>query len=341
MKFHIDTTSKVPIYRQLTGSIESAVKSGRLHPGEQLPSMNQIADRHGISRETVKKAYTILCRKGALVSKQGKGFYVAEKNADSMLQVLVLFDKFSVYKQVIFNSLAQALGGRADITLHTHNQSIELLEYYLDNNLDNFDYYVVTPHFPLDEATLEKSVKLISRIPNRKLIMLDRWIKEIPGNYGAVFQDFENDIYEGLREGLDKILESGRMRVITLPESLYGCCIHHGLERFATDYKIRLDYYTEVPEDIAKGDIFLVLNSQLDWGLAALARKAAEKRLSPGRDISIISYNDFELNDVVLGGLTTVSTDFAKMGRLAAEMILTGKPSKIHCPFHMNHRRTF
>ena len=241
--------------------------------------MNRIAARHGISRETVKKAYAILCRKGVLVSKQGKGFYVAEKNADSMLQVLVLFDKFSVYKQVIFNSLAQALGDRADITLHTHNQSIELLEYYLDNNLDNFDYYVVTPHFPLGGATLERSIKLISRIPNRKLIMLDRWIKEIPGNYGAVFQDFENDIYEGLREGLDKILEAGRMRVITLPESMYGDCIHRGLERFAADYKIRLDYYTEVPEDIAKGDIFLVINSQLDWGLASLARKAAEKKL--------------------------------------------------------------
>ena len=42
---------------------------------------------------------------------------------------------------------------------------------YLDNNLDHYDYYVVMPHFPLDDATQERALKQISRIPNRKLIM--------------------------------------------------------------------------------------------------------------------------------------------------------------------------
>ena len=43
----------------------------------------------------------------------------------------------------------------------------------------------------------------------------------------------------------------------------------------------------------------------------------------------------------VLGGLTTISTDFREMGRLAARMILDRKPSKIHCPFRMTRRSTF
>ena len=47
------------------------------------------------------------------------------------------------------------------------------------------------------------------------------------------------------------------------------------------------------------------------------------------------------MNELVLGGLTTVSTDFVQMGRLAAEMILNRHMSKVHCPFRMNKRFTF
>ena len=77
-----------------------------------------------------------------------------------------------------------------EITIRLHNQQIDLLEYYIDENLDQFDYYVVTPHFPLDESTQRRAVKALMRIPNRKLILLDRCLDSLPGNYGVVYQDF-------------------------------------------------------------------------------------------------------------------------------------------------------
>ena len=58
-------------------------------------------------------------------------------------------------------------------------------------------------------------------------------------------------------------------------------------------------------------------------------------------DVHIISYNESEMNELVLGGLTTVSTDFAQMGRLAAGMILSRRMDRIHCPFRLNKRFTF
>ena len=45
--------------------------------------------------------------------------------------------------------------------------------------------------------------------------------------------------------------------------------------------------------------------------------------------------------DSGLGGLTTVSTDFDQMGRMAARMILDHSFRKIHCPFRMTRRNTF
>lgn len=338
---HVDPISKTPIYKQLISYFEGAIHSGRLQVGDQLPSMNELSSRTGISKETVKKTYGILCEKGLVIPKQGKGFYVADDRNGSKLAVLVLFDKISVYKQTLYNSLAATLGDRAELTILTHNQSLDLLEYYLNNNLDRYDYYVVTPHFPLDATSQRKAAHLMGRIPNRKLVMLDRMLPNFSGNFGAVYQDFENDVYDGLTQGLDCFGEARQLKVITLESSLYGPFIRKGIDRFSEDYMIPVEYMTAPPSFISRGDIYLILNSQLDSGLAGLARQIKAQNLTIGRDVRIISYNEFELYEVVLGGLTTISTDFREMGRLAGEMLLERKLEKVHCPFRLTRRSTF
>ena len=341
MVFKIDTAGREPIYKQLISQTERAIHNGKLQPGEHIPSMNELSAQLDISRETVKKTYGILVEKGLIVPKHGKGFYVADLQATGHPQVLVIIDKFSVYKQILFNSFAQTIGNKAEVTIVNHDQSLELLEYYLNNYLDNYDYYVVTPHFPLDETSQVRARKQLARIPNRKLIMLDRLLPNYPGNYGAVYQDFENDIYSGLAQGMESLRRSKKLRVITLPSSLYGKEIRKGIERFSLEYQVPVEFLTSAPDDIASGDTFLVLNSQLDAGLVSLAHKIQEAGLSVGKDVFIISYNEFEMNELVLGGLTTVSADFAEMGRLAADMILKRRLEKVRCPFRMNRRRTF
>ena len=342
MIFKIDGGSKEPIYKQLVAQVKRALHDGSLPAGEQIPSMNDLSAKLGISRETVKKAYGVLVENGLIVPKHGKGFYAADLEKGGHPQVLVIFDKFSVYKQILFNAFSEKIGDRADITIVNHNQSLDLLTYYLDNYLDEFDYYVVTPHFPLDSDTQAGVLKQLARIPNRKLIMLDRLQPDYPGNYGAVYQDFESDIYDGLAQGFEKGAHTDcRLRVITLPESLYGSIIRRGVERFCKDYEIPVSFYYTAPEDISRGDIFLVLNSQLDEGLVSLVRKISAWNLSIGDDVKIISYNEFPMNELVLGGLTTVSTDFWEMGRLAADMITGHKLGKLRCPFRMNRRHTF
>lgn len=336
----LESGSKAPIYKQLVEQFEDAIRSGKLQAGEQIPSMNDFAVKMGISKETVKKTYGILREKGLLIPQQGKGFYVAEANERSKPKVLVLFDKLSIYKEVLFNSLAEELGENADITILTHNQNPDLFTYYLDTYLDKFDYYVISPHFPLDDKSQAIAKRLISRVPNRKLIMVDHWLQSYTGNYGAVYQDFENDIYEGLKQGLDK-LQGTSLKVIILPSSLYGPMVCKGVDRFCMEYNIPIEYMTAAPEHINKNETYLVINSQLDSGLAALARRIKEQNLEVGKDVFIISYNEFDLNEVVLNGLTTVSTDFKQMGKTVATMILNRKSWKVHCDFNMTRRGTF
>lgn len=337
----LDKRSDIPLYRQIYRQIDEGRRKGRLSTGELLPSMNELAEVHGISRETVKKAYNLLCRDGIVIPRQGKGFYVAESSGGAEKKVLVLIDKQSIYNQLMLQSLQEGLGGKAHLTILLHNQNLGLLEYYLDNSLDTYDYYIVSPHFPLDKASQTKAVRQIKRIPNRKLIMVDHWLREVPGNYGVVYQDFRHDTENGLMDGAEDILKSGRLKVIVLPASLYGNIILKSVRAFTTQLGVELSASSGVPKKVEKGDIFLVLNSQLDSGLALLSRRIKESGLEAGRDVRIISYNEFPLNEIVLGGLTTISTDFAEMGRSIAEMVLSGEMKQIHNPFRMTRRETF
>lgn len=341
MEFKINNRAKHSIYKQIVEQIERGIRDGSLTPGEQLPSMNVLADNHRISRETVKKAYGILVEKDMIEPRHGKGFYVKDiSKGGARTRILVVFDKFSVYKQIAFDAFSANLPAGTEITILSHDQNPDLLEYFLDTHLDNFDYYAIAPHFPTDEETQKRVVKLLERVPVRKLLLIDHLQPGLRGNFGAIYQDFENDIREGLSHNFENSAAK-RLRVITLPMSLYGDKIRVGVERFTSEKHIPVEFLNGIPENIEAGDAFLILNSQLDAGLVDLAKMIQESGLELGKGVFIISYNEYPMNELILGGLTTVSTDFPAIGRLAAEMISSRKMSKIHNRFMMIRRRTF
>lgn len=339
ISFAIDTTSKTAVYKQLISAVSDAVKDGRLKTGELVPSMNALSGELGISKETVKRAYYLLRSNGILEAQQGKGFYVADTSAKSAISVLFLIDRFSVYKQEIVHGFHQELKGRSEDTILLHNQDIGIFEYFINENLGKFDWYVVLPHFSLDKTVQERARKIIKRIPNHKLIMADHLMSGMAGNFGAAYQDFENDVYSGLEQGAEKLEKIGNLKVIAMPTSLYWPVIKKKVTGFCQEHGIDVKFLSEAPSTVRKGDAFLILTSQLDSGLIALVDNA--KGLKVGTDYHIISYNDSPVDRVVLNGLTTISTDFNEMGREIARMINDRTLWKTHIRFKMNKRSTF
>lgn len=342
VKLKLDNSSRVPVYKQIMDGVESSIKSGESKSGDMLPSMNELSAELDVSKETVKKAYFMLRDKGIINSTQGKGYYIAEQSKNRKLRILMLFDKLSNIKQVLFNSFAATINGKADITMYLHNQQVSLLEYYIDENLDDYDYYVIAPHFPLDRQTQKRALKVLRRIPNRKLILIDHDLEELHGNYGAVYQDFENDAYVGLSMGMDKFSTIKNLNVIIETSSLYHPYVVKAVEKFCTTNNIECRFYNQaIPEIVRPGEVYLIINGQLDMELIHLVRAAKSLNLKPGRDFSIISYNEAPINEIILDGLTTISADFCQMGRTAAEMILEGSLKKVKCSFGMTRRNTF
>src|SRR3712207_927841 len=82
MAFHVDTASRLPIYQQLAQQVRAAIARGELEPEEGLPSVRQLSRELVVNPNTVARAYTELEREGLLVSRPGRGIYVARPRND-------------------------------------------------------------------------------------------------------------------------------------------------------------------------------------------------------------------------------------------------------------------
>lgn len=89
MRLTLDLTSGVPIYRQIRDAVVEGVAAGDLQPGEQLPTVRQLAGDLGINPMTVQKAYTLLKNEGLLVLDRRRGAHLTEmpgKRPDAAFQ---------------------------------------------------------------------------------------------------------------------------------------------------------------------------------------------------------------------------------------------------------------
>jgi GntR family transcriptional regulator len=74
--FHVHPESGEPIYLQLMRQIKHAVTSGVMNPGDQMPTVRDLAAQLVINPNTVARAYRELVRDGVLSATQGGGTFV-------------------------------------------------------------------------------------------------------------------------------------------------------------------------------------------------------------------------------------------------------------------------
>ncbi len=74
----IDANDRTPIYAQLERGIRVAIATGRMRPGDQLPTVRQLAVDLRVNANTVAKVYLALEREGVVVTRRGVGTFIAE-----------------------------------------------------------------------------------------------------------------------------------------------------------------------------------------------------------------------------------------------------------------------
>ena len=81
MILQIDFQAGKPVYLQLADQIRHAAASGRLRPGEPLPSLRPLAEELRINRNTIAKAYAEREAQGIIETLPGKGFFLKKNNS--------------------------------------------------------------------------------------------------------------------------------------------------------------------------------------------------------------------------------------------------------------------
>jgi GntR family transcriptional regulator len=124
--FNINAADPTPLYAQLERAIRVAIATGRLAPGDRLPTVRQLAVDLRVNANTVARVYGELERAGVLETRRGVGTFVrdlgghAASRADRERQLDALADRYLAGAAALGfpadEAIARLTARRADIT---------------------------------------------------------------------------------------------------------------------------------------------------------------------------------------------------------------------------------
>jgi len=326
----IDDYSATPKYMQLANSIIKAMGEGQFKMNDALPSINELSFEFEISRDTVEKCYKYLKKAGILGSVPGKGYFIKSTRVGNKLKIFLLFNKLSEHKKIIYDAFAEALGDLASIDFYIYNNDFSLFKNLLTHNKEDYSYYVIITHF---NDSSENAYELLDTIPKDKLLLLDKLVPGVKGNFAAVYENFEKDIYGALEKALEPLSKYSTIKIIFPEHSYFPEEIVKGFQRFCHQYAFSYKVVRDIEkEPISKGEVYINL---MEKDLVILIERILVKKLKVGKDVGVISYNEIPLKKIILKGITTISTDFQQMGQQAAELIISRSKQHIEIPFSL------
>ncbi len=78
LPIHLDFQTRVPAYLQIYRQVQRLAAAGRLRPGDQLPTVRQLARQVGVNFNTSARAYRALHTAGIVTTQRGRGTFVLE-----------------------------------------------------------------------------------------------------------------------------------------------------------------------------------------------------------------------------------------------------------------------
>lgn len=331
-KLQLNPNDKVPKYKQIVQSVITDIERGVLTHNVRLPSISELSVDYYLARDTVEKAYRELRERGYITSVQGKGYYVQATDA-AKLKVLLIFNKLSSYKKIIYYAFLKALGDRATVDLQIHHYNACHFQEIITKNLGHHNYYVVMPHFTQDLDKVDY-LKVLEMIPPGELVLLDKDVPELKSEPLSVYQNFNKDIFGALETAQDLLAKYSRIVLVFPGDGNYPVEIVYGCRSFCINYHKEFAVKENATDEhLQPGTAYVVVE---ETDLAELVKKVRQSSYLMGREIGIISFNETTLKELL--NITVVTTDFETMGHTAAALLLDKKRIKVKNPFYMIRR---
>ena len=331
----INDFSSTPKYLQIYNSIVEGIKTKQILPGDKLPSIFEVCAEFDVSKRTVERAYDLLKEKKVIESTKGKGSYISDTEIDRQLNVFLLFNKLSTHKKLIYDAFTEALGPDVPIDFFVYHNDFRLFKNILLNHAHGYTHYVVIAHF---FEGGERALDLINTLPKHKLVVMDKLIDGLTGRYSAVYQDFENDLHQSLTEALPLLRKYTTLNILFPANTYHPEAILNGFHRFCAGH----GFGARVVHDINKVTIepdnaFINL---MEEDLVMLIKRIKDTALQVGQEVGILSYNETLVKELLLDGITVISTDFEQMGRTAAQLVQGNIIRQVRNPFRLIVRQS-
>ena len=323
--------SAVPKYRQIANAIRRGIERKLINREEQLPSINELSAHYNISRDTAEKAYRLLKKQGMIMSVRGKGYFALTDAPLTERRILLLFPKLSPYKEAIYNGFVRTIGRQASVDLQVYYNDLEQFAALLERKAAQFTDFVLIPAFRGEQAILAQQA--VDRyLAGRSITVIERPLAGIREQHRCVVQNFEEDIYRGLGKAAAHLARYERV-ILHFP---FDCHLDRGIirgvQRYCQEHGIPAEvaFKNFANRPLRPGTAYIVVR---DEQLVTLVHQLKAEGLRAGTDVGILAYNDSPLKQVLLDGISVMSTRHAEMGRLAAEMLLANKWEKLENDF--------
>lgn len=331
----IDTSSIKPKYLQLVDLFLERIQSGEVKKNDRLPSINRLSYTIETSRSTIERAYDELKYMGILTSVAGKGYFIRDTNLNKTQKILLLFNTLDTGKQLIYDGLMLNLSGKADLDFYSYNSDYMLFKKIIQEKTGLYDKYLLIPHFKKQKLL---AYDLIDQLPKKRVILINQSAQGLEEHYSSVQQDYENEIFSVLEQLKAQLSKYNSIKLIFSKKRHFSANMIKGLRKFCSKYQF--SYQTIYPDQLEKLEASCVYIDLTEEDLVVLAEKIMESKLQVGKDIGLISYNETPLKKILLGGITTISTDFKQMAEQTAQLVLLNKVKKITVPFTITLRNS-
>lgn len=331
-----------PKYRQVKQELLSWIHAGSLKPGDLMPSENEVAERFGMSRQTVRQAFGELEAEGWLKRIQGKGTYVSEPEAFSAgggalktVGLITTYISDYIFPHIVRGAEAalrrrgyRLLLSSTDNDKERERESLEMmlsqpldgliieptksaegnpnLSYYLSLDYRNIPYVMINERYPeLDTPCLKSDDRQGGY--EAALHLLELGHERIAGF-------FKMDDLQGVNR-LKGFMQAHREKGVSIQPELV---VHYSTEEKRTrprDSALRM-----LSREAGRPTAFVCYNDELAVQLLEVIRQTG---LSVPEDISLVGFDDSGLATATETKLTTLSHPKSAMGSDAVELLLS------------------
>jgi len=320
-----DKNSGIPKYKQLVNSITDGIRKEQLKIGDKIPSINFVSSEYEVSRNTVERAYAKLRSEKIVESIKGKGFYVVKSNLRVRRNILFLVNQVDAYNVRLLNIFKQVFGKGTKFDLDTYNGELIAFKEIINRKKSQYEHFVIVLNFKnilkYSKEWSEGIIETLRGISKEKLILLDQEHKQLSGQISQVYQDFRDNFYKSMMNGISDLKKYKKLILIYSDDNSSNRTVDlvTGIKRFCTKHQLAYEITNNGNSLTPVNQEYLYIVFE-DLDLIQLMNKIKETNYQLGEDIGIIAYGDTPLKKYL--EISVIETNFDQIANTLSELFL-------------------